>query len=120
MSEMRECKKHGLTSFMKAKDKGMKLGYRFRCTKCSGEAVLRRKQKIKRILVETAGGSCKVCGYSKYTGALEFHHLDPSKKDRSVDMACGRSLDWFLNEIKKCVLLCSNCHREVEAGIAKL
>jgi hypothetical protein len=35
-------------------------------------------------------------------------------------MACGRSLDWFLNEIKKCVLLCSNCHREVEAGIAKL
>jgi hypothetical protein len=53
--------------------------------------------------------------------ALEFHHLDPAKKEFEVNYrGCTRSLAVFRAEADKCVLLCSNCHAEVEAGIASV
>jgi hypothetical protein len=30
------------------------------------------------------GGKCQCCGYNKYIGALEFHHVDPEQKDFGV------------------------------------
>jgi hypothetical protein len=50
---------------------------------------------------------------------LQFHHLDPSVKVLPVSTASanGSSLDASRAEAKKCVLLCSNCHAEVESGI---
>jgi hypothetical protein len=35
---------------------------------------------VKEILVAEAGGSCLICGYDRYAGALQFHHLDPATK----------------------------------------
>jgi|TARA_B100001094_G_C18185230_1_gene803377 hypothetical protein len=61
---------------------------------------------------------CVICGYKKCLAALDFHHIDPSQKTSSV-----RRLSNFKHiekEIKKCVVLCANCHREVHAGEAKL
>ncbi len=46
---------------------------------------------------------CSRCGYSKSLAALDFHHLDPSKKDGLVKS---------VKEARKCVLICANCHRE--------
>ena len=91
-------------------------GY-YRCKRCRMERVMRRRRKLKAILVADAGGSCCVCGYSRYIGALEFHHLDRSEK--RVEISCGSalSLDSLRAEARKCVLLCSNCHAEVEAGV---
>lgn len=59
------------------------------------------------------GGKCEHCGYSKCIAALEFHHTDPTKKDFSI-AATGSTRAWKKIEIelKKCKLLCSNCHRE--------
>lgn len=50
---------------------------------------------------------------------LDFHHLDPLEKDINIGDALGRgrSKENILKEIEKCVVLCSNCHRKVHAGI---
>lgn len=55
-------------------------GY-FRCRRCRQEAVVRRRRRVKEILVEEAGGRCRLCGYDRCVAALEFHHLDPATKE---------------------------------------
>jgi transposase len=94
---------------------------RFRCLACRSEAVTRRRRKVKAILVAEAGGACVLCGYERCTGALQFHHLDPATKrfELSAD-GFARSLDRARAEARKCVLLCSNCHAEVESGSVSL
>ena len=39
---------------------------------------------IKANAVNYKGGSCIICGYNKYNGSLEFHHLDPTQKEFSI------------------------------------
>ncbi|PWT75527.1 MAG: hypothetical protein C5B59_08595 [Bacteroidetes bacterium] len=77
-----------------------------------------RQNKLKQ-LKEDFGGKCKVCGYMKCMSALEFHHLDPKTKLFTIS---GGKAPWaeIVEEAKKCVLLCSNCHREVEEGLISL
>jgi hypothetical protein len=97
--------------------RGKNKGFVWRCTKCSAEAVTRRHQKIKEILVEEHGGCCAVCGYKRTVVNLHFHHVDPSKKSFAVNMARGKSLAAFRAEAAKCVLVCANCHGEIEAAL---
>lgn len=70
--------------------------------------------KRKQELIEIGGGKCRICGYDKCHAALEFHHCHPENK--LYGLSCGNchSLLSDLLEIQKCILLCSNCHREVE------
>jgi 5-methylcytosine-specific restriction endonuclease McrA len=69
-------------------------------------------------LVEEAGGGCSVCGYDRYLGALHFHHIDPETKSFTLAaLGITRSLDAMRREIRKCVLLCANCHAEIEGGV---
>lgn len=105
-----KCPKHGLSTFVARVDG------RFRCRQCRAEAVAKRRRVLKRTLVEEAGGECVLCGYSRCDRALEFHHLDPSAKQFQIT-SHTRSLAKLRAEANKCVLLCSNCHAEVEAGI---
>jgi hypothetical protein len=52
---------------------------------------------------------------------LEFHHLDPGLKEFQLSHnGATRSLARSRAEARKCILLCANCHREVEAGIRAL
>lgn len=106
-----DCPKHGPSTFVARSDG------RFRCGQCRMEAVAKRRRSLKRILVEEAGGGCMLCGYSRCDRALEFHHLDPKAKQFQIT-SHTRSLARLRAEASKCVLLCSNCHAEVEAGIA--
>jgi hypothetical protein len=92
-------------------------GSRWACKRCVGEAVTRRKQKLKRILVDEAGGRCAVCGYDRCVINLTFHHVDPATKSFGMTMAVGRSIDAFRAEARKCVLVCANCHGEIEAEL---
>lgn len=68
-------------------------------------------RKIKAI--EYKGGSCISCGYSKHYSALEFHHTNPNEKDCDWNKLRLKSWDKVLLELDKCILLCSNCHREI-------
>jgi hypothetical protein len=71
--------------------------------------------------VEEAGGRCQLCGYDRWPGALEFHHLDPSKKAFALSMrGLTRSIEKLRIEAAKCVLLCANCHAEVEHGYSEI
>jgi hypothetical protein len=114
--ENRRCERHGITEFAQYSG-GPTRRYRWCCKRCVGEAVTRRKQKLKRILVDEAGGACVVCGYDRCVVNLTFHHVDPSKKSFAMSMAVGRSIAAFREEAKKCVLVCANCHGEIEAGL---
>jgi hypothetical protein len=48
---------------------------------------------------------------------LHFHHVDPSTKSFNMTMASGKSEAAYLAEARKCVLVCANCHGEIEAGL---
>jgi hypothetical protein len=79
------------------------------------------RRRTKRILVEEAGGGCILCGFDAYAGALHFHHVDPSEKRFGLGgRGLTRSIDALREEAKKCVLLCSNCQAQVEAGVLAL
>jgi transposase len=107
------CQHHGETSFVR---EGR--GY-YRCKRCRVEATVRRRHRLKQILVEEAGGKCILCGYSRCVRALEFHHLDPLTKQFALaHSGRTRAIAALRAEASKCVLLCANCHAEVEAGVS--
>jgi transposase len=109
------CTVHGETIFQ------VRVGGSRRCLKCRSEAVMRRRRRMKEIRVAEAGGRCVLCGYDRYLGGLEFHHLDPSTKEFSLGAAgVTRSIERARAEARKCVLLCATCHAEVEGGVASL
>lgn len=68
------------------------------------------------------GPFLSLCGYNRCMNALVFHHVKPSKDNFSIAKMIEthalneKNRDKVLNEIKKCVLLCSNCRKEVLAG----
>ena len=109
------CGRHGQTEFV-LEGRGS-----YRCGRCRAEAVARRRRVVKRILVEEAGGSCAICGYSRCQQALQFHHVDPATKSFHLGHSGhSRSLVRSREEAQKCVLLCATCHAEVEAGITEM
>lgn len=86
------------------------------------ENVKNWRKRTKSLIIESMGNSCQICGYDKCDSALELHHIDPSKKEFSFAgfRAAPRAIDKIRDELKKCILLCSNCHREVHSGITCL
>lgn len=83
------------------------------------KSVVSWRQRTKNKAIEYKGGKCLVCGYNKCSGALDFHHVDPKEKDFSISKVT-KGWDKVKDELDKCVLLCSNCHREVHHGILDL
>ena len=84
------------------------------------KAVSERRQKLRKMAREYKGDQCQLCGYKRYAGALDFHHLDPKKKDFGISVrGLTRSWEKIKKEIDKCVLVCANCHREIHAGITQ-
>ena len=77
--------------------------------------------KIKREkLNEYKKGGCIICG-EKELVCLDFHHLDSSEKDFDIGKQFHiKQFSKIEEEIKKCVVLCANCHRKVHANIIKL
>jgi transposase len=107
-----DCPRHGTTEFW-LEARGI-----YRCLRCRSEAVARRRRKLKEILAREAGGACLLCGYDRYIGALQFHHREGDTKHFGLaDRGLTRSLEAVRAEAAKCVLLCANCHSEVQAGI---
>lgn len=107
------CKVHGLCRHVLDSK-----GKYYRCAKCRVVAVQKRRDTLKLKAVEYKGGKCEVCGYCKYAGALEFHHLDPAQKDFGIShKGFTRSWESMTLELDKCMMLCANCHREIHGKI---
>jgi len=50
------------------------------------------------------------CGWHGNQAAFQFHHLNSSEKDFMIGNVANRNWEKIKTEIKKCVLLCANCH----------
>jgi hypothetical protein len=112
---LRRCPHHGLTMFI------LEARGSYRCKRCRQECVSVWRRKLKAKLVEEAGGRCALCGYNRSQAALEFHHRDPSQKLFAIShQGVTRSLARAREEARKCVLVCANCHAEIEAGYRDL
>lgn len=85
--------------------------FKFQNYKSQQKRGLNRKIEI----IKKLGGCCTVCGYSKNIAALTFHHLDPTLKDfvLTIRECSNNSVETLENELKKCSLLCHNCHMEL-------
>lgn len=68
-----------------------------------------RKEEFVRLL----GGKCGKCGYGKCIAALDFHHKGGNKEGHVAHLIKNFSKEKALKEIKKCILVCANCHREL-------
>lgn len=79
----------------------------------STEAVTKARQKRKSDLVYIHGGKCSFCGYNKCIGALQFHHINPEEKRYQLSSGNCHSWEEDVEESKKCILLCANCHIEL-------
>lgn len=81
----------------------------------SSKNVVDSRKRRKNNLVQVCGGKCSICGYNKTNSALEFHHIFPENKEFNISIG-SHSLIKDLEEVKKCILVCSNCHREIHDG----
>lgn len=108
----RQCRNHGLTSFIFEKSNNS-----YRCQKCRSGRVSEDRRKLKLRLVAEAGGSCLICGYNKSPWALHFHHRNPDDKEFEIGLLIrDRNYDRAAYEAAKCDLVCANCHAELEAA----
>ncbi len=64
--------------------------------------------------MEELGGMCQHCGYNKNLSALHFHHLEAEHKEFPLGLRSlsNKREDSLRKELKKCILLCANCHAE--------
>ena len=63
--------------------------------------------------IEHMGGKCSICSYDHPAG-LQFHHRNPREKEFEI----SSRMSWvrIVEELKKCALVCANCHCEIHAG----
>jgi hypothetical protein len=86
------------------------------CRNCTNQETTNRCRRLKQQCVEYKGGKCEKCGYNRYIGALDFHHNEPEQKRFGIAMRWATKFTEDIKaEISKCILLCSNCHREEHA-----
>ena len=113
---MKKCTKCGrvlpITEFnWRNKAKGTR---RSECKYCHSDYMKQKYQEKKNIVQEIKSScSCAKCGESRGY-VLDFHHINPSEKDNTVARLTSNNykLEKVYDEIKKCVVLCANCHRE--------
>jgi hypothetical protein len=88
----------------------------------NSDAVRRWRANTKMRMVESMGGKCQCCGYNVCANSLAFHHINPLEKEHSFgDMRADPSR-WkiIVAELRKCILVCNNCHGEIHAGVREL
>lgn len=84
--------------------------------KTNSENVCKFVKNRKTNLISLFGNKCCLCGFDEFQEALEFHHVDPSKKELSLSSNVMVALDKQVEEARKCILVCANCHRGIHAG----
>jgi len=81
----------------------------------NGEKVRKRAAELKRIKRKTwyeykGTFKCTICGFS-HSAAMDFHHVDRSNYRSVNKLAQNGNYAAAMEEIKKCIPLCANCHR---------
>lgn len=91
------------------------------CKSCNIKNVLERQTNFKLQCLDYKGGRhCSRCGYDKSYVALEFHHRNATEKEFAISkFKLYKFIDIVKDELDKCDVLCSNCHKEVHHELAK-
>lgn len=87
-----------------------------------GEAASRKERDARRVAERTKENfkfvtelklklGCADCGYNEHPAALDFDHLPGHTKRRSIARMVQAHRSTLLEEIAKCEVVCSNCHR---------
>ena len=131
MEDLKHCKKCNTTKPLTEeywhKRKSHHTGWEFYCKECVhktttagyhknktkwNETTKRNRDKVAKLIYEYKSSiGCAKCNESRYY-VLDFHHIDPNQK--LFQIGGGENGGWEKNkkEIDKCIILCSNCHRE--------
>jgi len=94
-------------------NKGCTYGREDKCRACSNKSKVSKSRSNKVEAIIDKGGRCTECSMfynGRNAAAFQFHHTDPSLKEESVSRLLGRSYKRLQVELKKCVLVCANCH----------
>lgn len=86
------------------------------CYECMPDGIQLTRGDFLGKLKKARGGKCVRCGYNTCIKALEFHHIDPTQKDFTISNDHFK-LKEAVEESKKCILICSNCHKELHDGM---
>jgi len=103
--------KNRKTDFYRVKGQSVKVNSF--CKPCLLKSNAERRRLVKQKAVDYLGGCCSKCGYNKCIGALDFHHVNPSEKNPFYSLFKTIFNERLKKELDKCILLCSNCHREL-------
>ena len=84
----------------------------------NSEKVKRWRKRVKERIVNAMGGKCQCCGYDKCVASLDLHHLDPTEKEFGLGGIRANPKSWekIVPELRKCILVCRNCHGEIHYG----
>lgn len=106
-----------------------KQGFRNECKACrsykrkvKGTELTLQQTKMKKA-VDLLGGECSICKIKhnqENTIIFDFHHINPSTKERNISHLKTYKWNRIEEELKKCILLCSNCHRLLHKNIREL
>lgn len=102
-------------------DNGFNRRYCYDCVPQTPKSGAENRRLIKKWALEYKGNKCICCGYNACPDALDFHHLNEEEKEFQLSNR-NLVLDWekIKIELDKCILVCSNCHREIHAGYRSL
>lgn len=119
MVELRTCKVCNITKTINDFAKNGNT-IRYTCKSCCSKINL-QKCHITLAYIQTLKRECQICGYNKDKSALEFHHLNENEKNFNIGSFASRRI-WSKktktlidDEIKKCICICANCHREIHS-----
>lgn len=85
---------------------------KFKAAKQRGKEEAAKLRRIRRrwLDIYKMRKGCATCGYAKHPAALQFDHLDPTTKVRDVSNMIRNKLKDLIKEVRKCRVLCANCH----------
>ena len=88
----------------------------------SSDRMKKWRKSTKERIVASMGGSCVCCQYSKCFASLSLHHLDPEEKEFGLGKIIANPKKWesVIKELRKCVLVCNNCHGEIHWGVTEV
>jgi len=92
-----------------------KRGYKSECNTCMKKRFDILHKYRDSLLKQLKSNGCAICGYGKCMRALEFHHINSEEKLFGLNQMQFRTRNVLslLDEVQKCILLCSNCHKEI-------